>query len=305
MKEIVVISGKGGTGKTSIVASFAVLSQNAVIADCDVDAADLHLVLNPAVQITESFSGGKIAEIIPGQCINCDICKSVCRFDAISVKAIDGLMNYIVDPISCEGCGVCVAVCPEEAVLFESHENGKLFVSETDYGSMVHARMGFAEENSGKLVSLVRARAKAIAEYNGQDLIIVDGPPGVGCPVISSITGAHAVLIVTEPTVSGVHDLERVVKLTDHFNIPTYICINKHDINPAVTQEIENRAKSLSVAVLGKIHYDPVITEAQIHAVPVVTYCDNGVSKEIQALWYSLYGSIYSNRKELMGSEGT
>jgi len=297
MKEIVVISGKGGTGKTSIVASFAVLSQNAVIADCDVDAADLHLVLNPEVQITEPFSGGKIAEIIPERCTNCGECEQVCRFDAISEKVDGGITNYAIDPVSCEGCGVCVALCPVEAISFEPHENGKLFVSSTKYGPMVHAKLGIAEENSGKLVSLVRARAKKIAEDNGQELIIVDGSPGVGCPVISSITGAHAVLIVTEPTVSGVHDLERVVKLTDHFNIPTYVCINKHDINPVVTQEIENMAKTLSIPLLGKIHYDPVITKAQIHAVPVVAYCHNRVSKEIKAVWYSLCRSIYKNER--------
>ncbi|MBA7650397.1 Ion-translocating oxidoreductase complex subunit B [subsurface metagenome] len=292
MKEIVVISGKGGTGKTSIVASFAVLSQNAVIADCDVDAADLYLVLNPEVQITEPFSGGKIAEIIPERCTNCGECEQVCRFDAISEKVDGGTTNYTIDPVSCEGCGVCVAVCPAKAISFEPHENGELFVSSTKYGPMVHAKLGIAEDNSGKLVSLVRARAKVIAEDNGRDLIIVDGPPGVGCPVISSITGAHAVLIVTEPTVSGVHDLERVMKLTTHFNIPTYVCINKHDINPEVTQNIEDRAKSLNITVLGKIHYDPVITKAQIHAVPIVEYCQNKVSQEITTLWTSLYKCI-------------
>jgi len=293
MKEIVVISGKGGTGKTSIVASFAVLSQNAVIADCDVDAADLYLVLNPEVQITEPFSGGKIAEIIPERCTNCGECEQVCRFDAISEKVDGGTTNYTIDPVSCEGCGVCVAVCPAEAISFERHENGELFVSSTKYGPMVHAKLGIAEDNSGKLVSLVRTRAKVIAEDNGRDLIIVDGPPGVGCPVISSITGAHAVLVVTEPTVSGVHDLERVMKLTTHFNIPTYVCINKHDINPEVTQSIEDRAKSLDITVLGKIHYDPVITEAQIHAVPVVEYCKNKVSQEMTAIWASLYKCIF------------
>lgn len=293
MKEIVVISGKGGTGKTSIVASFAVLSQNAVIADCDVDAADLYLVLNPEVQITEPFSGGKIAEIIPERCTNCGECEQVCRFEAISEKVDGGTTNYTIDPVSCEGCGVCVAVCPAKAISFEPHESGELFVSSTKYGPMVHAKLGIAEDNSGKLVSLVRARAKVIAEDNGRDLIIVDGPPGVGCPVISSITGAHAVLVVTEPTVSGVHDLERVFKLTAHFNIPTYVCINKHDINPEVTQRIEGIAKSLSITVLGKIHYDPVITEAQIHAIPVVEYCQNKVSQEITTIWVSLYKCIF------------
>lgn len=295
MKEIVVISGKGGTGKTSIVASFAVLSQNAVIADCDVDAADLHLVLNPELQITESFSGGKVAEIIPERCTNCGECEKVCRFNAILKEGDEGVTNYIVDPVDCEGCGVCVAVCPTEAILFEPKENGKLFVSKTQYGPMVHARLGIAEKNSGKLVSLVRARAKNIAEDNNHDLIIVDGPPGVGCPVISSITGAKAVLIITEPTISGIHDMERVAQLTTHFGIPTYVCINKYDINREVTRKIENKTKSLQIPLLDKIHYDPVITEAQIQATPVVEYCQNGVSKEITALWGSLYRSIFSN----------
>lgn len=295
MKEIVVISGKGGTGKTSIVASFALLSQNTVIADCDVDAANLHLVLNPKIQITETFSGGKIAEIIPERCTNCGECEKFCRFDAILEKGDGGITNYIVDPVSCEGCGVCVAVCPTEAISFEPKENGKLFVSETKYGPMVHARLGIAEVNSGKLVSLVRRQAKIIAEDNNHDLIIVDGPPGVGCPVISSITGADAVLIVTEPTISGIHDMERVAQLTAHFGIMTYVCINKYDINREVTRRIEDKATSLEIPLLDKIHYDPVITEAQIQAAPVVEYCQNGVSKEITALWGSLYRSIFSN----------
>jgi MinD superfamily P-loop ATPase len=288
MKEIVIISGKGGTGKTSIVASLAALSQNAVIADCDVDAADLHLILHPDIQSTESFSGGKLAEIIPEQCATCGTCRNVCRFDAISETIVDGVLQNVVDPLSCEGCGVCVAMCPMEAIAFESHENGQLFVSATEYGPMVHARLGFAEENSGKLVSLVRNRAKNIAEKNGRDLILVDGSPGVGCPVIASITGAQAVLIVTEPTISGVHDMERVVQLAAHFQIPTYVCINKYDINPQVAQQIENRIQSAGIPLLGQIRYDTVFTDAQIHAVPVVSYSNSGVTGEIKAIWSAL-----------------
>ena len=296
MKEIVVISGKGGTGKTTIVSSFAALSKHAVIADCDVDAADLHLLLNPNVQNSEPFFGGKVAEIIPESCTQCGECENFCRFDAISEKISGGTISYTVDPISCEGCGVCVAVCPSECIRFEPQERGKLFVSSTKYGPMVHARLGIAEENSGKLVSLVRAQAKSIAKEKDYELIIIDGSPGVGCPVISSITGAHAVLIVTEPTITGVHDMERAIGLAKHFNIPTYVCINKCDINSEITEEIVKRSKFLSVTVLGQIHYDPVITKAQIHAVPVVEYCQNSVSKEIMAVWDSLYRNICADK---------
>lgn len=290
MREVVVISGKGGTGKTSMVASFAALAQNTVLADCDVDAADLHLVLNPEINLTEPFSGGKTAEILPDRCNGCGECEQVCRFDAISEET-NG-MQYRVDPISCEGCGVCVAVCPAEAISFEPRQNGELFLSSTKYGPMVHARLGIAEENSGKLVSLVRARARLIAENDGRDLVIIDGPPGTGCPVISSITGAHAVLIVTEPTVSGIHDLKRVVELAAHFKIPACVCINKHDINPQVTREIEDLTKSMGLPLLGKIRYDPVITRAQIRGVPVVEYDDNRVSEEIKAIWDALGSNV-------------
>ena len=292
MKEIVVISGKGGTGKTSIAASFAALARDAAIADCDVDAADLHLILNPDIQSTESFVGGKVAEINPELCATCGTCRNVCRFDAILETIVDGVLTNVVDPLSCEGCGVCVAMCPMEAIGFNPQENGQIFVSTTEYGPMVHARLGIAAENSGKLVSLVRDKAKNIANDRGLDIILVDGPPGVGCPVISSITGAQAVVIITEPTVAGFHDMERAARLTAHFNIPAYICINKYDINLQVTQQIENSVQSLGIPILGRIRYDTVFTDAQIHATPVVSYSRNGVTEEIQAIWSALCGRL-------------
>lgn len=243
--ELVVISGKGGTGKTSIVASFAALAEKVVLADCDVDAADLHLVLNPTVVKREKFSGGSRARIMPGHCTACGKCEEICRFNAIY---FDGPGNgkvektYRIDPIACEGCGVCAWFCEENAIEFGPVVNGEWFISDTRCGPMVHARLGVAEENSGKLVSLVRTQAKKIADDRRLDLVIIDGAPGIGCPVIASITGADLVLVVTEPTLSGMHDLERVVDLTKHFGIETLVCVNKWDLNEEIASQIETQA---------------------------------------------------------------
>jgi MinD superfamily P-loop ATPase len=226
MKEIVVISGKGGTGKTSIVASFAALAQSAVLVDCDVDAADLYLVLQPNIGRTSDFSGGKKASIITDKCVGCGKCEEVCNFDAVT---FNGPANdvcektCIIDPIACEGCGVCFQFCLNDAIEFEDTVNGQWFISDTRFGPMVHARLGIAEENSGKLVSLIHKEAKRIAEKRKKDLIIVDGSPGIGCPVIASITGADLVVIITEPTLSGKHDLYRIADLAAGFRIP--ICM--------------------------------------------------------------------------------
>ena len=288
MKEIVIISGKGGTGKTSIVASFAALAKNAVLADCDVDAADLHLVLEPNIKQTTDFSGGKQASIVAEKCIGCGKCKNLCKFDAIN---LDGVANeliaktYSVDPISCEGCKVCVEFCPVDAIKFEDSVNGQWFISDTRFGMMVHAKLGIAEENSGKLVSLIRREAKKIAEEEKKDLIIVDGSPGIGCPVIASITGADLVLIVTEPTLSGKHDLERVAKLAAGFKIPTLIAINKFDINPDIAEQIEEDARKKNIEVVGKIRYDRAFTDAQIMKCSVVEYTESAVSEDIKKLW--------------------
>ncbi len=288
MKEIVIISGKGGTGKTSIVASFAALAKNAVLADCDVAAADLHLVLEPNIKQTTDFSGGKQASIVAEKCIGCGKCKNLCKFDAIN---LDGVANeliaktYSVDPISCEGCKVCVEFCPVDAIKFEDSVNGQWFISDTRFGMMVHAKLGIAEENSGKLVSLIRREAKKIAEEEKKDLIIVDGSPGIGCPVIASITGADLVLIVTEPTLSGKHDLERVAKLAAGFKIPTLIAINKFDINPDIAEQIEEDARKKNIEVVGKIRYDRAFTDAQIMKCSVVEYTESAVSEDIKKLW--------------------
>lgn len=287
MKEIVVISGKGGTGKTSLAASMAVLAGRAVVADCDVDAADLHLVLDPQIREKEDFSGGKGARILSGKCSGCGKCYELCRFDAVFKN--EGHPPYLIDPVACEGCGVCSHFCPEKAVEFVPVVNGQLFVSETRYGPMVHARLGIAEENSGKLVSLVRGRAKTIAEKENFPYIITDGPPGIGCPVIASITGADAVLIVTEPTVSGEHDMERVADLAAYFKIPAFLCINKFDLNPGISRDIETKARDRGICVVGKVRYDRAVTDAQLERIPVVLF-EGGVAVagDITEAWNSL-----------------
>ena len=280
MKELVVVSGKGGTGKTSLVASFAALAKNKVMADCDVDAADLHLVLDPTVQHKEDFSGGKIARILADRCTACGQCKEVCRFDAVSEGEA-----FSIDPVDCEGCGVCVWNCPEEAILFEAAINGQWFISGTRYGPMVHARLGIAEENSGKLVTLVRSQAKRIAEEEDRDLVIVDGSPGIGCPVIASITGADLVLVVTEPTLSGKHDMERVAELTRHFGIPAMVCVNKWDLYPTIAEEIETDALGRGMKVAGRVRYDKAVTKAQVVGTSVVEYTGGAITEEIKSVW--------------------
>jgi len=224
MKELVILSGKGGTGKTTITAAFASLAENMVLCDCDVDAADLHLILKPDFNTTSDFKGGNEAVIDQDKCTECGRCIEVCRFDAVN-------SIFQVDPIACEGCGVCVDLCPEQAIDFPETICGQWYISDTRLGPMVHARLGIAQENSGKLVSLVRQEAKKIAQKKDLNLILTDGPPGVGCPVIASIGQATSILIIAEPTVSGIHDMERVGQLSRHFNIPAMILINKFDLN--------------------------------------------------------------------------
>ena len=288
MKELVVISGKGGTGKTSIVAAFASLAKNAVLADCDVDAADLHLVLEPDVKQTSDFSGGKQASIISEKCNGCGKCKDLCKFDAIN---LDGPANdivaktFTVDHVSCEGCKVCVEFCPVDAIEFNDSINGQWFISETRFGTMVHAKLGIAEENSGKLVFLIRKETKRIAEEQKKDLIIVDGSPGIGCPVIASITGADLVLIITEPTLSGKHDLERVAELAAGFKIPTLVAINKFDLNSDMADQIEKDVLKRNIKVVGKIRYDKAFTKAQIMKTSVVEYTSGAVTEDVKALW--------------------
>ena len=279
MKELVVISGKGGTGKTTLTAAFAALAKNRVLCDADVDAADLHLLMAPKIRTRSDFKGGSIAVINEDKCTECGLCRELCRFDAISE-------NFVVDSIECEGCGVCVDFCPENAIDFPVQTCGQWFVSDTRFGPMVHARLGIAEENSGKLVTLIRQEAKKLAEEKKLEMIITDGPPGIGCPVIASIGGATAVLIVTEPTVSGIHDMERVAQLAEHFKIPAMVCVNKYDLNPDQALAIEKIAKEHEITFLGNIAFDPVFTKSMIDGKTLIEYDNNStVATEVKKIW--------------------
>ena len=288
MKELVVISGKGGTGKTSVVASFAVLVEKAVLADCDVDAADLHLVLAPTILKRHKFSGGSRARIMPGHCIACGKCEELCRFDAIFH---DGPGNgsvaktFRVDPIACEGCGVCAWFCEENTIDFAPAENGQWFISDTRCGPMVHAKLDVAAENSGKLVTQLRRAAQQIAQSKNLELVICDGSPGIGCPVIASLTGASLALIVVEPTMSGMHDFERIGRLTLRLGVPALVAVNKADLNLAVAQRLEATALSLGILPVGRIPYDPEVTRAQIAARSVVETSNGPAAEAIIATW--------------------
>ena len=289
MKELVVISGKGGTGKTSITASFAALAKRAVVCDCDVDAADLHLVLSPEVRQRNDFYSGNLAVINQEKCVACGLCEEYCRFEAVKKKEdAAGNEQFVIDPVSCEGCGVCVRFCPAGAIDFPESLCGNWFISDTRFGPMVHARLGVAAENSGKLVSTVRREAKSLAEKENYQMIIVDGPPGIGCPVIASLTGATQVLVVTEPTVAGEHDMERALALTKHFQIPTSVCVNKWDINPAMTEAIEKKAHAAKATIAGRIRYDSAVTRAQIKKKAVVEI-DAPSADDIRQLWIKLH----------------
>ena len=280
MKEIVVLSGKGGTGKTSIVGSFAALVENKVLADCDVDAADLHLLLKPVIKQNNEFWSGQVAEIDEEKCTQCGLCQEVCHFAAID--------DFKVDPIACEGCGFCFHICPAEAITMKETLSGQWFISDTRYGTLVHARLGIAQENSGKLVALVRQQAKKIAEKQGFGYIISDGSPGIGCPVISSLSGADLALLVTEPTLSGIHDLERVLGVCHHFGVPALVCVNKYDLNEDNTHQIENYCSSRGIEVAARIPFDNVVTEALVQGLPVVEYSQGKVAQEIGKLWQTV-----------------
>jgi MinD superfamily P-loop ATPase len=285
MKEVVVLSGKGGTGKTSIVASLASLAKSKVMVDCDVDAADLYLLLQPVTQQRQEFWSGQKAVIDIDRCTRCGICQEVCRFDAVTDE-------FQIDPISCEGCGFCGQVCPEEAITMRENLSGHWFISETRYGPLVHARLGVAQENSGKLVALVRQEAKLIAQKRGLDYIISDGPPGTGCPVISSISGVDLAVIVTEPTLSGMHDLDRVIGVCHYFTVPVIVGINKYDLNEDNSHQIESYCQSQGIDVAARIPFDNVVTEALVHGLPVVEYSPNKISREIERLWQAVAAAM-------------
>lgn len=284
MKEILVISGKGGTGKTCVTASFAALAENKIIADCDVDAANLYMLLDPKVIEDHDFYSGYTAHIDEDKCTQCGICLGVCRFDAIR--------NYRIDELLCEGCCVCVHACPNEAIDFQNRMCGHWFVSDTAYGPMVHARLGIAEENSGKLVTQVRKAATEIAEKQGIDLIITDGAPGTGCPVIASLSGVDLAVIVTEPTVSGLHDMERVIKLAGGFGVKCMVCINKFDLDEEKTQEIGAWCYDNGISVGARIPFDKKVTEAVVKQRPPVEIEGSKAAVEIRNLWDKVWSFL-------------
>jgi len=280
MKEVVILSGKGGTGKTSLVGSFAALAESKVLADCDVDAADLHLLLKPVIQQNHEFWSGQVAVIEEEKCTQCGLCQEICRFAAID--------DFKVNPVSCEGCGFCFHICPADAIIMKGNLAGNWFISATDYGPLVHARLGIAQENSGKLVALVRQEAKKIAKKQGFDYIISDGPPGIGCPVISSLSGVNLALLVTEPTLSGMHDLERILGVCHHFGVPALVCINKYDLNEDNAYLIERYCLNQNVTVAAKIPFDNIVTEAIVRGLPVVEYSQGKVTQGIEKLWQTV-----------------
>lgn len=278
VKELVIISGKGGTGKTSIAASFAALAENALIADCDVDAADLHLVLAPREKQAEPFGGGRKAFVSQGLCTGCGECVIYCRFDAIGDY-------FAVDPLACEGCGVCARFCPTDAIEMRDHVSGEWFVSETAYGPMIHARLGIAEGNSGKLVTLIRKTAKETAVKEKRDLVIIDGSPGIGCPVIATLTGAHFALIVTEPTVSGLHDLERIFTLAKRFRTKIAVCINKADINGGMAGKIRNYCAKEGALFCEELPYDDDVTASIVAGKPLVEHSRGPAALGVERVW--------------------
>lgn len=283
--EIVIISGKGGTGKTSIAACFGQLASDAVISDCDVDAADLHLVLTPDIREQGDFVGGISVNIDEEKCIGCGRCYDVCRFSAIRPTA-DG--KYVVDDAACEGCGGCAIVCPVSAVSSQDAVNGKWFISDTRFGPMSHAMLGHAEENSGRLVTLVRDLAAELAasqEAASTRGIVIDGSPGTGCPVIASVTGANYAVIVTEPTVSGLHDLRRVLDLTRHFRVRAGVIVNKADLNADMTERIRCVSDEADADFLGAVPYDNAFTEAQIERKTLLEYSDGATTEQVRSLW--------------------
>lgn len=281
MKQTVIISGKGGTGKTIITAAFAGLAKNKVMADCDVDAADLHLLLKPKIKERHPFKSGFTARIDKKLCQKCGKCIAVCRFQAISD-------DFSVDPISCEGCSFCKFVCPAGAIKMQQNETGQWYISATRFGPLVHARLGIAEENSGKLVSLVRQKAKELAEEKKADWVIVDGAPGIGCPVIASLSGVDFALVVTEPSLSGLHDADRVINVARHFKIDVKLVINKFDLNRQISEKIERYCRDNKIQIVGKVNFDRSVVKALVEGKTIIEYPDGKAKEQIKRIWYRI-----------------
>ncbi len=283
MKEIVVLSGKGGTGKTSLVAALACLVDDKVLADCDVDAANLHLLLQPEVESEAPFISGVKARVVEEQCTGCSTCFDLCRFDAVRMNGTATILRA-----SCEGCGVCAEFCDQEAIVLDANHCGTVYRSRTAYGPFVHARLFAGEENSGKLVAHVRRLAREAAEQAGAKYILVDGAPGIGCPVIASVSNASAVLVVTEPTLSGLHDLDRVLDLAAHFKVPAFVCINRWDLFPEKADEIAGRCKGKNVPLLGRIPFAEEVVASQLATVPLLRYSNGPAAAAVRRIWQEL-----------------
>jgi len=304
MNELVVVRGKGRTGKTSLVASFAALAKPLVLVDCDVDAADLHLILEPRIVSRENFQGGSKARIKPGHCTACGKCEELCRFDAIY---FDGPGNgrigktFRIDRLACEGCGVCADYCAEDAIEFVPAMAGQWFISETRCGPMVHARLGVAAENSGKLVTQIRRAAQQVAEKHRIEWILCDGSPGIGCPVIASLTGASLALFVVEPTVSGLHDFRRVAQLALQLSVPGLVVVNKADLNPEMAEQLRAAANEHGMAVIGQVPYDTDVTRAQMAVRSVVEYSDGVAAQSIRQMWCEVEKRLRASEPSTVG----
>ena len=289
MKKIVIISGKGGTGKTSVASSFIKMADEHIAVDCDVDAANLHIILGPVIQKKEKFIGGAVARVT-GECINCGRCEELCRFEAIK----DSEKDIRIDELKCESCGVCEYICPTEAIELVPEEQGEYYVSETPYCSFVHARLNPGAENSGLLVTKIRNISEDIALELNKKVIIIDGAPGIGCPVIASLNGVDYALIVTEPTISAISDFKKIYKVAGFFNIRTFACINKYDINSENSSEIEQFCKTSGIEVIGKIPYDDNIPRLISQKKFIIDLPDSPAAKEVESLWKNLEPHLYN-----------
>ena len=286
--EIAVISGKGGTGKSSISAALATLSEKVVLADCDVDASNLYILFNPDIEGEEIYIGSQKAVIDYSKCINCELCIKYCKFDAIYYSD----QKITISPINCDGCKLCSRICPNKAITMIDNDKSRMYYGSFRNGKMVYGKLAPGEENSGKLVNIVRDKAKKLAKANNINTIIIDGPPGIGCPVISTITGVDYVIIVTEPTLSGLKDLQRTLELTTKFNLNTVIIINKFDLNIKITEKIENFCKKSNIKIIGKIAFDPQVVAAMINCKSIIEWQPaSDLSSQIKLIYNNLiYG---------------
>lgn len=285
MKQITIVSGKGGTGKTSITSAFASIAQNKILVDCDVDAADLFLTTQPTILKSHVYSGGKVAVIDEQICTNCGICMDLCRFDAISLQND----QTTISEFSCDGCRLCKIACPVEAIKMVENLESRWYESETRFGPMIHAKLGIGEDNSGKLVTQIRDIATKTAKEQSLNTVLIDGPPGIGCPVISTLTGVDIALMVTEPTLSGMHDLHRLIELAKGFKLKSYVLINKFDLNSDMSDEIDALCEKEHIEVLAKVPFNRDFVDAMVNQQSVIEYAPKSeLSQMLKEVWYRL-----------------